>query len=389
MTTPLSAPVTVDAPAPELPAYGLQAAATVITNPVPDVDSTRDATSPLLTTEQRAALVGVQFQSDNCSQASGWDMSCGPPFLVQFTKNSGEGDLTWTVGIAPGPLGSYEISINGGAFATAANPVTLPASPDPATVVVREAAGLGRSVTVSLSPTADPSTVVLGSSGTQAANPDKAAAADDPVYTGTPFTITDAAPCASLLLNEAETRAVRRLSGSEWRRVEQAVWNGDLGNTPYLANPAAVAAGAATAQPLKQGLAALESALGRFYNGTGVIHLPRWVAPYLADRMQLVPDGAVARTPLRTRYAFHSHNVNPGPNGQTPADGEFYAYATGAVLIRRTDVDVPASPQEGGFDWRRNRNLTVAERSYVVTFDCPPVFYALITLAGEDPAPAA
>lgn len=370
MTAPIDASELVQAPTPELPAYGLQAAATVLTG------------------DTREVYVGVHFKSDNCSTATGWAMGCAAAFTVTFTKTATE--LEYAVVLDP--AGSYQVSLNGGAFAALGATLLLPASPDPSVVLVREVGGLGRSVTVNLDPDAAEDTEVAATSSTQPPNPDKSAADTDPDHRATPFTVVDSAPCGGLgMLEQAAGRARTRLAGSEWRRVEQALWTGDLGNVPFLASADAVPASGTAALPLKQGLSALESALGRYYNGTGVIHLPRWVAPYLADRMQMVTDGAVARTPLRTKYAFHSHNVNPGPPGEDPApDGSFYAYATGAVVVRRGDAQVPATaPDGGGFDFRRNRSLVIAERSYVITLDCPPVWWVLITLAGEDPAPAA
>lgn len=368
MSTPLGAFVDVPAPTPEPPAFGLQAAATVITG------------------DDRAVFVGVQYRSDNCAQATGWAMGCANPFVATLTHTATA--LTYSAVMAP--VGSYEVSINGGAFGALGGTVLLPASPSPASVVIREAGGFHRSVTLSVIPAAAQGTVVTATSSTIPANPDKAAADTDPVLVATPFTVVATAPCGGMLLDEAPDRARAALAASEWRRAEQALWTGDLGNVPYLASSAASPASGTAALPLKQGLAALESALGRYYGGTGVIHVPRWVVPYLADRMLWEVTGAVARTPLRTRYAVHSHNVNPGPPGQPAAGaGEFYAYATGAVVVRRGEVDVPATPTTGGFDWRRNRNLTVAERPYVVELDCSPVWWVRITLAGEDPAPAA
>lgn len=370
MTAPMQAGELVPAPTPELPAYGLQAAATVLTGDTRDV------------------YVGVHYKSDNCAQAAGWVMGCAPEFTATATKTAEEFEYA----IVLDPAGSYEVSVNGGAYAPLGATLVLPATPDPSVVIVRETTGLRRPVTLALDPDAAEDTEVAATSASTATNADKSGPATDPDYYGSPFTVVAGSPCGGMgMLEQAATRARTGLAGSEWRRVEQALWSGDLGNLPFLASAAAQPASGTAALPLKQGLSALESALGKFYNGTGVIHLPRWVAPYLADRMQMVTDGPVARTPLRTKYAFHSHNVNPGPPGEDPApDGSFYAYATGAVTVRRGEVIVPATaPDGGGFDWRRNRSLVIAERSYVITLDCPPVFWVLITLAGEDPAPAA
>jgi hypothetical protein len=184
-----------------------------------------------------------------------------------------------------------------------------------------------------------------------------------------PFTVYDGVTCAPIGLGDAEGRARRRLAGSEQRQVEAAFWTRQLAaaDTPLV--------GGSPATGLAHAVGLLEEALGGNYNGLGVIHAPRWVAALAGSAYLAVRDGSTLRTQLDTAWAFGAGYPGTGPGGVAPAAGHAWLYVTGAVVVRRGDVVVPATPQAGGLDKANNEMTVLAERTYVVAYDC--VAYAI------------
>jgi hypothetical protein len=205
---------------------------------------------------------------------------------------------------------------------------------------------------------------------------DKAVPGSD-LLTATPFTVYDGIQCAPVGLVDVEARARARLAGSEQRQAEAGFWTRQLAVAGTGTAPAV--SGAAG---LIGAVGDLEAALAGQYAGVGVIHAPRWVAPYAAARQLIVRDGAVLRTPLDTAWVFGSGYPNTGPAGTAPAAGHAWLYVTGAVVVRRSDVVIPATPATGALDRTHNTVTVIAERTYAVTHDC--VAYAIdVDLTGE------
>lgn len=99
-------------------------------------------------------------------------------------------------------------------------------------------------------------------------------------------------------------------------------------------------------------LASVEEQLGVNYMGTGIIHMSRATATRLAPN--LVRNGDRLETMLGTPVA-----VGAGYAG-TPV-----IYGTGAVAIRRDNLEVVSA-----WDRAINDELVLAERTYVVGWDC-------------------
>lgn len=176
---------------------------------------------------------------------------------------------------------------------------------------------------------------------------------------------------------EIERRAREALRLGEQRAVEQTVWTGELGNTPFLADPAAVVlndGGLPVTTPLSivGGLAALESYLRQNYGGTGVIHAPAGAVPLMAAYHQLRDPGTSGplRTWLGTPVAAYGVAPNIGPDGQPAEPGTAWLFATGPVAIRRGEVFLNPPTLAGAFNRTTNEVAMLAEREYVIGWDC-------------------
>jgi len=308
--------------------------------------------------------MGVQYTTDGCVSGGVWDTRCGDPFTVVLTKTAVANQFS--VNFTP-DVGPYEASIDGGAFAPMVDGAVFVETTSPFVAVFRETSGLHRTVTISgILPGAAQGTTYSGASSSSAANAAKTADGLE-VVTGEGFTVYAGIDCRIVGINDPAGTASRRLAGVEQRLVEEYVWE------HMLAVPAAVLpTGSDTAVSLKAGIAALEGALGSTYGGVGVIHAPRSLSPYAADRYQIIRDRNKLRTSLDTVWAFGGgYTANTGPDGSEAGVGEQWLYATGTAVVRRGEVFVPADYQSGATNLSLNDAMVIAERQYVVTLDCP------------------
>lgn len=195
-----------------------------------------------------------------------------------------------------------------------------------------------------------------------------------PLVTGDPFVAYAGYRCAlpGRSLEDAAGRARSALEMSEQRQVENAYWTGALGNDTRLAGPDTVTVAGAGGSPvsLADGVAALESHLGSTYGGAGVLHAGRGVATYAAGAQLVTRDGPALSTILGTRWVFGGGYPGTGPDGAAPAEGSAWIYATGEVVVRRSEVFTTPPEPAAGFDKSSNELLLMAERVYVVTHEC-------------------
>ncbi|GAA3172644.1 hypothetical protein GCM10020001_118930 [Nonomuraea salmonea] len=210
--------------------------------------------------------------------------------------------------------------------------------------------------------------------------PEKQVEEGTPLVEATPLVVYGGYHCklpGRTVPADIEDRARQSLALGEQRAVEEAVWTGAAGNSPWLASPdatvlnAAETPGAGDALKAIGAIAALEAYLGATYGGLGVIHVPRGAVPALAFYQQIVRDGSVLRTVLGTPVAAYGGSPNTGPAGEPAPAGTAWAYATGPVAIRRGEVLVTPTPvPAAGFDRKTNQVHLLAEREYVVGWDC-------------------
>jgi hypothetical protein len=181
----------------------------------------------------------------------------------------------------------------------------------------------------------------------------------DPVQ-GRPFMVYESASCGvGLDAAEATARADRRLLLHEQYWVEQHF------TTTELRGAAVDTPNGTTALPFLSALGLLEREIAARYGGLGVIHASRDLAPWAAHLNVAYADGDRQRTELDNLWAFGSGYSTASPTGVAAPDGQAWLYATGPVVIKRSEIQTRTD-----FSTTRNIRMALAERAYVVTADC-------------------
>lgn len=189
-----------------------------------------------------------------------------------------------------------------------------------------------------------------------------------------PITVYNGFTCRAVGVSEAEMldRARKSLSGGEWAAVEKAVWS--QGDPLRLMNDG-TGEGAETevltteAVSLVKGIGLLEEHLADQYGGVGVIHAPRGVAGFAAERRQIDVEGGRKVTTLGTRWSFGNY-PNTDIDGVAAAVDTAWLVATGAVAVRRSEVKQRPTNLGEALDRRTNEIFAIAERTYVVSWEC-------------------
>lgn len=199
-----------------------------------------------------------------------------------------------------------------------------------------------------------------------------------PQVQGVAFGVVDGISCFTLSgRTEQELMAIarERLAIHEQHTVERVFWERELGGL----GPAAVTVlppPSGTAWHLSQGVGALEDAIADQSGAVGIIHAPRAVATAADARGIVHTQGPQLITALANVWAFGAGYSNNGPNGAAAPAGHAWLYSTGAVVIRRTPVQVMAALSHS-----TNERQVLAERDYVLTADCPA--YAVLVQLPE------
>jgi hypothetical protein len=213
---------------------------------------------------------------------------------------------------------------------------------------------------------------------------------------GDPFTVYAWDPCSAISqYADAADRARRQLVNGEARTVERVFWTGTpsvsgVGSPvimPHLAEdtvvlvtggPAATGAGV-TLQPaatvvtsaatdLVEALGLLESQLAWCYGNQGVIHVPRSLGPQLAHSGLVKERGSqLVTVPNGNLVALGAGYTGSGPTGALTS-GSSWIYGTGAVTLRRSEIDTPDVPT--AVDRSHNSLVAIAQRTYVIAFEC-------------------
>jgi hypothetical protein len=203
------------------------------------------------------------------------------------------------------------------------------------------------------------------------------------IVTGVPFVVYSTILCGSVGFTQAEfnAMAVSRLISVEQTIVEQVFSSGSVGQAPSLANntPAATVlpAGGVTAVEV---VSELENAIycTSQYGPPAYLHMPIAVINDLISQHLLSWDGTRWRTPMGSIVSAGCYS-NLSPVGVAPAAGTFWIYATGQTAIwRASDAQIQVAPVEGTLDRTTNQQLILAEREYVVTFECAAYAKAVV-----------
>lgn len=196
---------------------------------------------------------------------------------------------------------------------------------------------------------------------------------------GAPFMVFATMQCGSAGFSFDEQRAlvVERLRGVEQAVVEEVFSTSTFGQSPGLTAADGieiVTGGATTAVHV---LSELERA--RYcgfgtnttqYGVPGVLHAPIPVLNELKQAHVIEWDGTRWRTPMGTVVSAGCY-ANNNPSGVPAADGLFWMYLTGQTAIWRTpDDEIQVAPVEGSLNRTTNQMMMLAEREYVVTYEC-------------------
>ena len=107
------------------------------------------------------------------------------------------------------------------------------------------------------------------------------------------------------------------------------------------------------------------------YGPPGILHVAIPVLNALKEAHVVEKDSSGRWvTPMGTVVSAGCY-ANNDPAGAAPADGVFWMYLTGQTAIWRTsDAELQVAPVEGSLDRTTNQYLMMAEREYVVSYDC-------------------
>jgi len=198
------------------------------------------------------------------------------------------------------------------------------------------------------------------------------------------FAVTNGITCNKPGLIDARMRAQKRLMWTEERQVELCLMSGQAGNFPYLAGwGAGQPGGVQVLTPgsgvlsLVDALGWLEGELGMQLGPQGLIHAARYLAPSFAAAWQTQlsgppgSSGGVSRsTTVGTKYVFGAGYPALGPDGQPPAAGTSWIYASGPIVIRRGPV-ITTEVFGGAAATPTNKVTVLVERQYTIEMDCP------------------
>lgn len=204
-----------------------------------------------------------------------------------------------------------------------------------------------------------------------------------PVGDATAFTVYGSFKCSPVgnSPEAAQLKANQHLLVREEARVEQALWTGDLSNTPNLGVAYDLTASGAVPPLVALGL--LEAYIATEYGSQGVIHIAR------SDALALAVDGAIkfsgsqATTALGTPVVVGSgYDQAAGPLGAPAAASTGWAYVTPALFGYRSDVTYASNRAGDLLDRATNDLYAIAERHYLIGFDPCGLGAANYTLPG-------
>lgn len=196
---------------------------------------------------------------------------------------------------------------------------------------------------------------------------------------GKPFIVYATMVCGTVGYTYAEQRAMvlERLKGVEQSVVETALSSAAFGQSPSFLTTDGIETVTGGGTSAVEVLSELE--LARYcgtsgtpvsYGVAGHLHVPFNLFNELKSQHVIEFDGTRWRTATGTIVSPGCY-TNDNPAGTPAADGTFWMYLTGQTTVWRTpDNDVQIAPVDGSLDRTTNQMLMMAEREYVVTYEC-------------------
>lgn len=188
-----------------------------------------------------------------------------------------------------------------------------------------------------------------------------------PLQTADPVILYNGFTCKAVGISDADmkARASAALAAGESTGLERAVWG--LASTRLMDPDTEVLTGSAV--PLVKGVGLLEEYVSDNYGGVPIFHAPRKVSSHAGEKQQVRWDGGKPVTTVGSRWSFGAYQ-NTDPDGAAAAVDTAWIVATGRVQIRRSDVAVRPANREQSFDRVNNTIFALAERTYVVSWEC-------------------
>lgn len=196
---------------------------------------------------------------------------------------------------------------------------------------------------------------------------------------GLPFIIAATVTCGTVGYTYEQQRAfvMERLRGVEQSMLEQIFSTSTVGQQPGLVTADGIITVTGAGDTVTDVLSELERA--RYcgfganptqYGPPGYLHVAIPVLNHLKREHLVEWDGTRWRTAMGTVVSAGCY-ANNDPAGAAPADGVFWMYITGqTVLWQTSDENVQIAPVEGSLNRTTNQFLMLAEREYVVTYEC-------------------
>jgi hypothetical protein len=213
------------------------------------------------------------------------------------------------------------------------------------------------------------------------ADPAKVIESTPDVIVGTPFIVYSELTCGAVGLTQDRARMflMERLKAGEQAVVENVFSTQAFGQSPGLSNNANVVTVTAVTEGITASVAALEEAFYSVYGLTGTLHVPHHLGARLQQGGALRWDNGRWRTAAGSLVSIGNYEGDQ-PDGSAAAAGTSWLYMTGQVTVWRTpDSEVFIPPYEASIDRATNQVSMVAEREYVIAFDCA-VFGTAVTL---------
>lgn len=208
----------------------------------------------------------------------------------------------------------------------------------------------------------------------------------------TPFVVFAGRLCGTVGFTEAESQQLTfaKLKSNEQRVVESVFSQQLFGQSPGLSNatPAATTVLTVAGSNFADALGRLESAFYAAYGYAGVLHVPFIAGMHMSEQHLLWPDSEhpmpgnqrVWRTAVGSAVSIGNY-AGLSPLGVAAAVGHQWIYITPPVKIwRQPDSQVFVSTVEGSLNRLTNQETWLAERSYVMGYECGEVFAVDATL---------